>query len=161
MLRNMTSIFISRGEEVLMLYRVGSRAIEPSWVGIGGHMEPEEIHDPQACVLRELSEEVGLTGEDLEGLTLRYVSLRHNGKELRQNFYFFAELKGEKRDLPCSEGTLAWVKWDKVPELHMPVTARNALEHYLAVGRYDTKIYGVVTGADMRATVIPLTEEDR
>ena len=29
-LRNMTAIYISRGEEMLMLYRVGSRVVAPS-----------------------------------------------------------------------------------------------------------------------------------
>ena len=29
-LRNMTAIYITRGEEMLMLYRVGSRVVDPS-----------------------------------------------------------------------------------------------------------------------------------
>lgn len=67
-LRNMTAVYISRGEEMLMLYRIGSRVVEPSWVGIGGHFEPEELNDPKACMLRELEEEIELTSEDLEHL---------------------------------------------------------------------------------------------
>ena len=59
-LRNMTGIYISRGAEMLMLYRIGSRVVEPSWCGIGGHFEDHELNNPRICVLRELEEEIGL-----------------------------------------------------------------------------------------------------
>jgi len=158
MLRNMTSLYIQWQDEVLLLYRIGSRVIEPSWVGIGGHFEPQEVHDPRACVLRELREETGLTEASLEDLRLRYVSLRHNGSELRQNFYFFARLRGEKPPLSCTEGHLRWVKWDLVPALPMPITARNCVEHYLRQGCQDTRLYGIMRNAGAELPVItPLT----
>ena len=56
-LRNMTSIYISCGTKILLLYRIGSRVVPPSWCGIGGHFEPDELNDPRTCVLRELEEE--------------------------------------------------------------------------------------------------------
>ena len=62
-LRNMTSIYISCGTKILLLYRIGSRVVPPSWCGIGGHFEPDELNDPRTCVLRELEEETGLTAE--------------------------------------------------------------------------------------------------
>ena len=58
-LRNMTSIYISCGTKILLLYRIGSRVVPPSWCGIGGHFEPDELNDPRTCVLRELEEETG------------------------------------------------------------------------------------------------------
>ena len=54
--RLMTSVFLVRDDQVLLLYRVGSRAVADSWVGVGGHLEPEEIGDPTRGVLRELDE---------------------------------------------------------------------------------------------------------
>ena len=43
-LRNMTSVYITRESEgekqMLLLYRIGSRVVAPSWCGIGGHCEP-------------------------------------------------------------------------------------------------------------------------
>ena len=36
-LRSMTSLYLTRGDEMLLLYRVGSRVVEPSWCGIGGY----------------------------------------------------------------------------------------------------------------------------
>ncbi len=158
MLRNMTSLYIQWQDEVLLLYRIASRVVEPSWVGIGGHFEPQEVHNPRACVLRELREETGLTESSLEDLRLRYVSLRHNGSELRQNFYFFARLRGEKPPLSCTEGHLRWVKWDLVPMLPMPITARNCVEHYLRQGHLNHRLYGIVHHVDTGLPVIiPLT----
>ena len=55
-LRNMTSIYILREDCLLLLYRVGSRVVEPSWCGVGGHFEPEELNRPDLCILRELEE---------------------------------------------------------------------------------------------------------
>ena len=70
-LRNMASLYLTRGDEMLLLYRVGSRVVPPSWCGVGGHFEREELNDARACVLRELTEEIGLTEQNLAGLALR------------------------------------------------------------------------------------------
>ena len=43
-LRNMTAVYITRGEEMLLLYRVGSRVVAPSYCGIGGHFEEAELN---------------------------------------------------------------------------------------------------------------------
>ena len=87
-LRNMTSIYMIRGEEMLMLYRIGSRVVEPSWCGIGGHFEDSELNDPFACVLRELEEETPIRRDMLEKLTFKYVTLRLKKGEIRQNYYW-------------------------------------------------------------------------
>ena len=90
-LRNMTAIYLLRGEKVLLLYRQGGRVVNDVWTGsAGGHFEKDELNDAKACVLRELYEELGLRPEDIEGLTLRYIALRNVKGEIRQNYYFFA-----------------------------------------------------------------------
>ncbi len=64
------------------------------WTGsAGGHFEECELNDAQACVLREMKEELGIDEEDIEGLSLRYITLRRTKGEIRQNYYFFADLK--------------------------------------------------------------------
>lgn len=35
-LRNMTAVYLFREGKLLMLYRVGSRVVAPSWCGVGG-----------------------------------------------------------------------------------------------------------------------------
>lgn len=141
-LRSMTAIYITRGNEMLLLYRVGSRVVASSWCGIGGHFERDELNDPRACVLRELEEEVGLTANDLESLRLRYVTLRLKNGEIRQNYYFFADLR-PSADLPdhCDEGTLRWIPYPEILNREMPHTAKHVLEHYLAEGRHTQQLY--------------------
>lgn len=81
-LRNMTAIYLLKGEKVLLLYRKGGRVVTDVWTGsAGGHFESDELNDARACVLRELREELGLGEEHLEGLTMRYVALRNTKGE--------------------------------------------------------------------------------
>lgn len=60
-LRNMTSVYLSKGERMLLLFRQGGRVVNNVWVGsAGGHFEEYELNDARACVLRELEEELGI-----------------------------------------------------------------------------------------------------
>ena len=148
-LRPMTAIYLTRGEKILLLYRMGSRVVGNSYTGsAGGHIEAAEFCDPRACVLRELQEETGLTEEALDGLRLRYITMRNKAGEIRQNYYYFAALKAGFEAHNSTEGRLEWHDMDALDDLPMPVTARHVVEHYLAVGRYDDKLYGGVTTED-------------
>jgi len=145
-LRNMTAIYITRGDDMLMLYRVGSRVVVPSWCGIGGHFEESELNDPYACVLRELEEETTIRREMLENLQFKYVTLRLKNGEIRQNYYYFASLKDDAEvKLDSNEGRLQWVPLKQVMDKEMPLTAKFMLEHYLTVGRFDDCLYCGVT----------------
>ena len=148
-LRQMTALYLRAGENILLLYRIGSRVVDPSWCGIGGHFEPEEVNDSRACVLREVREEIGLTTEDMDGLCLRYVTMRHVKGELRFNHYFFADLKpGVRVPETCGEGRLEWVALSDVLQRNMPVSAKHMLEHYLQTGKDTDLLYGGVTAED-------------
>lgn len=147
MLRNMASVYILYKEKVLLLYRIGSRVVDPSWCGIGGHFEKEELNDAEACVLRELFEETGIHETDINNLCLRYVTIRLKSNEIRQNYYFFAELRNNpQREYICNEGILEWVDKDKALEREMPFTAKLCLKHFLEIGQNTQTIYaGIVT----------------
>lgn len=146
-LRNMTAVYVSSGEKLLMLYRIGSRVVEPSWVGVGGHFEKEELNNPRSCVLREIFEETGLQEGNLRNMQLRYVTLRLKNGEIRQNYYYFAELeqKAQEEGLKSDEGNLEWVPFDEVLQRKMPLTAKQMLTHYMQTGRFDEKLYCGVT----------------
>jgi len=156
-LRNMTSVYLVRDEEVLCLYRMGSRVANNRYIGsAGGHFEPEELSDPKVCVLREMHEELGLLESDVEGLTLRYITYRRKDGEIRQNYYYFGCLK-EPRDLKSTEGILRWVPFGEVPDLHMPVSAKHMILHYLREGRFNQQLYGGIT-REMGTEFIPMEE---
>ena len=157
-LRPMTAIYLTRGDKILLLYRMGSRVVGNAYTGsAGGHMEAGEYRDPRSCVLRELLEETGITGAALDGLSLRYITMRCKNGEIRQNYYYFAELKDGFDVNDSNEGRLEWHNLNALDELPMPVTARHVVDHYLAVGRFDDKLYGGVTTAD--GTVFAVMDE--
>lgn len=148
-LRPMTAIYITCGDKILLLYRMGSRVVGNSYTGsAGGHMEAGEYREPRACMLRELQEETGLTAEALSGLALRYITQRLKDGEIRQNYYYFAELKDGFDVHHSTEGRLEWHDMSALDGLPMPVTARHVIEHYLVVGRYTQALYGGLTTAD-------------
>ena len=142
-LRNMTGIYLFKGDKVLLLYRQGGRVVNNVWTGsAGGHFEKFELNDAKACAMRELKEELGIGEQDIENLTFRYIALRKVEKEVRQNYYFFAELKEEcDVNLESNEGNLKWFSLDELRDLPMPHTAKYVMEHYCEIGRFTDKLY--------------------
>lgn len=147
-LRSMTSVYLMKDDRFLLLFREGGRVVNHVYTGsAGGHFEKDELNDARACVLREMQEELGLTAEDIGEMAFRYVTLRDTNGEIRQNYYFFAELLCG-RELVSNEGTLCWVTGEEALRLPMPVTAKAVFAHYLHTGRFDKKRYVGITGSD-------------
>lgn len=156
-LRNMTSVYLTGERGILCLYRIGSRVANNKYIGsAGGHFEKEELNDAKACVLREMEEELGMTEADVEGLTLRYITLRLKDGEIRQNYYFFASLK-EDRELNSTEGNLHWIPYDGLEALTMPASAKFMILHYLREGRFSDILYAGITEA-AGTRFVPLRE---
>lgn len=157
-LRPMTALYLIDGDRVLLLYRIGSKIADKTYIGCaGGHFEADEYNDARACVLRELKEEMGLCETDLEDLALRYVTLRLKNGEIRQNYYFFAKAAHLPETLSSTEGSLAWHDLGTVDDLPMPVSAKQVLLHYRQTGRYDTVLRGGMT-EETGTVFVPLTE---
>ncbi|MBQ8201031.1 MAG: NUDIX domain-containing protein [Clostridia bacterium] len=157
-LRPMTAIYLTRGDKVLLLYRIGSRVVGNSYTGsAGGHMEPDEISSARACVLRELQEETGLTSAALDHLQMRYATMRLKNGEIRQNYYFFAELRDEFDLGSSNEGRLQWFDLTEVDDLPMPFTAKYVIQHYVKTGRHTQLLYGGLT-TENGVCFIPLEE---
>ncbi|MCH5324818.1 MAG: NUDIX domain-containing protein [Eubacterium sp.] len=148
-LRNMTSLYLISGDRMLLLYRVGSRVVNNVYTGAaGGHFEKDELNDARACAIRELYEETGLTENDIENLFMRYITLRLKNGEVRQNYYFFADLKNPDTQINSDEGELKWFSFDELDGVEMPFSAKYVIEHYLETGRYTDILYGGMAERD-------------
>lgn len=153
----MTSVYLTDEKGILCLYRIGSRVANNLYVGsAGGHFEKDELNDAYACALREMEEELGLKETDVVGLKLRYITVRLKDGEIRQNYYFFGELK-EKRDLSSSEGILRWFSYEDAACLDMPGSAKHMMLHYLREGRFTDHLYGGITRKE-GTVFVPLEE---
>lgn len=149
-LRNMTTIYLFKGDKVLLLYRQGGRVVNNVWTGsAGGHFEAHELNDAKACVVRELREELGLTEKDITNLKLRYVTLRNTKGEIRVNYYFFADLvETVLEDLSSNEGLCKWFSLEDIHTLEMPYTAKFVMGHYCEVGRHTDIVYAGVANSE-------------
>lgn len=157
-LRNMTSVYLSKGERMLLLFRQGGRVVNNVWVGsAGGHFEEFELNDARACVLRELEEELGVKESKIENLCLRYITLRRTKGEIRQNYYFFADLKEDvDEELVSNEGICKWFAYSELEALKMPYTSKFVIEHYLKIGRTTKEMYvGAADGEKLIFTGMP------
>ena len=155
-LRNMTAIYLLRKGKILLLYRKGSKVSNNKWIGAaGGHFEEHEISDATACVLREMQEEISVTEDMIENLKMRYITIRYSQGEIRQNYYFFANLKNDI-ELKSNEGILQWFELEQLYNLEMPFSAKHMIMHYIENGRFNDKLYaGVADGEKVVFTELP------
>lgn len=143
---------------MLLLFRQGGRVVNNVWVGsAGGHFEEFELNDARACVLRELEEELGVKESKIENLCLRYITLRRTKGEIRQNYYFFADLKEDvDEELVSNEGICKWFAYSELEALKMPYTSKFVIEHYLKIGRTTKEMYvGAADGEKLIFTGMP------
>lgn len=84
-LRNMTSVYLTNADHMLLLLRQGGRVVNNVWVGSAGdHFEMFELNDAKACVLRELEEELNLKEKDIYR-QIRHRALLRNRMQNRGN----------------------------------------------------------------------------
>lgn len=146
--RSMASVYLWKDNQILLLYRQGSRVVNNVWIGsAGGHMEPQEMDEPETCVLREMQEELGLSANDITVPEFRYITLRMTNGEIRENHYYFAQLKSD-RELISNEGQLRWFHWNELNGLPMAYTARCMIDHWLETGRYTDCLYGGIADGE-------------
>lgn len=143
MLRNMASVYLMKNDNILLLFREGSRVANRLWVAsAGGHFEEWELNNPKACALRELYEELSVSGDMICNLRLRYITLRKTQGEIRQNYYFFADLKSDSDSaIVSNEGVCRWFGLDEILDLEMPLSAKQMLTHFIKTGISNDKLY--------------------
>lgn len=115
MARNLTTLcYIERDGAYLMMHRVKKeRDInKDKWIGVGGHFEEGE--SPEECLLREVTEETGLTLTDyrLRGV-ITFIADAYPAEYMF--LYTAEEFEGIMH--ACDEGNLEWVPKGKVNEL--------------------------------------------
>ena len=109
-----TLCYLEKDGCYLMLHRVKKKndANHDKWIGVGGKFEPGE--DALACVMREVTEETGLTMQApaYRGIVDFYCT---PWPAERMHLYTCTQFAGTMTD--CSEGTLEWVPKQAVQAL--------------------------------------------
>jgi 8-oxo-dGTP diphosphatase len=132
--RMLATAILFHGNDMLMMKRSPRRTLSPGmWAAVGGHLEPEEINDPRAAVLREIYEETGLEAHEIEQLHLQYILIRLNHMEVRQQFIYTA--RTTRRNVSqTDEGELHWIPREQVLQRDIPFIFKSLLEHYFTEG---------------------------
>ncbi|MFC7680786.1 NUDIX domain-containing protein [Paenibacillus sp. GCM10028914] len=64
--RLMSTAFLYYNDKILMMKRSANRKLAPGlWTGIGGHIEPDEMNNPELACIREIYEETGIESDRL------------------------------------------------------------------------------------------------
>lgn len=131
-LRIMVGAFLTFGDKVLLIHRGTHKKIAPGmWSCIGGHMEPDELHDPIKTCYREIEEEAGISPEHIKNLQLRYITVRNTGEEIHNCYCYFGNTTHECVLPDCDEGSLHWVSLNDAPELEMSYSVKQLITHWL------------------------------
>lgn len=133
-LRQMTCVFLINGTDMLLMKRADTMHIAPGlWAGIGGHLEEDEISDPELCAIREVAEETGITPDRIQDLRLQAVVLRQGSQEIRMQYIYLGGT--DTRELgKTTEGTLHWVPSTEVLAREMSAANRFFLEKHFNEG---------------------------
>ena len=112
-----TLCYIRQNDAYLMLLRNKKEQDynEGKWIGTGGKIEKGET--PDECMLREVKEETGLTltSYRFRGI-ITFISDQWEDEYmiLYEGLAYEGELVSD-----CAEGTLAWIPFDRIPDLPM------------------------------------------
>lgn len=108
-----TLCYIEKDDCYLMLYRNKKKEDINSakWIGVGGHHLESETNE--ACLLREVKEETGLTLTDYE---LR-AEIFFEADDLQEIIYLYTASAFEGTLIECDEGELMWIPKQKIFDL--------------------------------------------
>lgn len=113
-----TICYIDNGEGFLLLYRnkKANDIHEGKWISVGGKFELGET--PEACAIREIKEETGLTATDLDlkGI-ITFPNFQHDGEDWYSFVYRVREFTGQLNK-DSDEGRLEWIPYNQI--LDMP-----------------------------------------
>jgi len=115
-MRNTSLCYIERGGKYLMLHRVKKTVDEnkDKWIGIGGKFEEGE--SPEDCVIREVSEETGLT---LNSWRYRGIVTFVSDEWGTEYMHLFTSDDFSGTPCECDEGVLEWIEKERL--LSLPI----------------------------------------
>jgi len=134
------------------IYSKGRSPLEA--VSMGIEMQPDET--AYRCNVVTLTENDGSyedqiildhSADEITTPELRYITMRMTNGEIRENHYYFAQLK-TSRELVSNEGQLCWFRLDELDSLPMAYTARYMIDHWLETGRHTECVYGGVADGE-------------
>lgn len=101
-----TLCYIENNDCYLMLHRTKKKndCNHAKWIGVGGKFEPNE--SPEACLLREVTEETGLT---LTSYKYRGIVTFVSDEWETEYMHLFTADGYEGTLTDCDEGELAWI----------------------------------------------------
>ena len=112
---NLTTLcYIEQDGKYLMMHRVKKEndINKDKWIGVGGHFEADE--SPEECLLREVTEETGLT---LESWKLRGIITFISDRWQTEYMFLYTADRFSGTVTECNEGTLEWVQKEDVYDL--------------------------------------------
>lgn len=111
-----TLCYIEKDNKYLMLHRVKKVNDEnhDKWIGVGGKFEPGE--SPEACLLREIKEETGLT---LKKYDFRGIVTFVSDEWGTEYMHLFTATEYEGEVCTCDEGELVWVPKADIEKLNL------------------------------------------
>jgi 8-oxo-dGTP diphosphatase len=105
---------------VLLQQRAPGRQMEGLWEFPGGKLEEGEL--PEAALVRELSEELGIRTDPARLVPAAFASAPLEHRHLLLLLYICREWRGEPR--PLDAGALKWVRPNEMAALPMPPADR-------------------------------------
>lgn len=109
--------YVRRDGKTLMLHRNkrDSDFHKGKYNGLGGKIEPGE--SPEACMVREIHEESGLTVTDMRLRGVITFPLFDGANDWLTFVYEITDFEGELID--CDEGSLHWIADEAIPTLNL------------------------------------------
>lgn len=137
------ALLLNEEQEVLFLQKKQIDTFLSGYlVPIGGHIEGDEINEPQKACFREIEEETGLKSDYIEKLTLRYIVLRvKDNQEIRIQYVFIGRVSKNSTLIESDEGSLSWVGYNDILNHNVSATTKELVKHYAETGKYDEKVY--------------------